>query len=114
MTDLNDFFAKKDRKKKRAASKSSQTSVPTHHEAAGQNDSAGKVETASRGNGSSQQPNTSDDGWIEIEDPRGSQVYTGGRTVTEMKRYVVGLQRGWSPAILNREHFYVYSFETVF
>lgn len=86
MSDLNDFFAKKDRKKKRAGTKSSQPMVTSQHEKSSQGSSVGKSDGASRGTGSSHQPNASDDGWIEIEDPRGSQVHTGGRTVVEMKR----------------------------
>lgn len=36
-----------------------------------------------------------EDGWIEIEDVRGSQVNTGGRTVGEFRRYV------WEPTCPN-------------
>lgn len=86
MTDLNDFFAKKDRKKKRTATKSTQATVSSQHDKSSQGNGFSKVDSPVRGNGSSNQPNASDDGWIEIEDPRGSQVHTGGRTVVEMKR----------------------------
>lgn len=89
MSDLNDFFAKKDRKKKRAAAaKSAQVAVAANKERAAQPE-GGKPETNARGNGAVQQTSQPDDGWIEIEDPRGSQVNTGGRTVAEFRRYVL-------------------------
>lgn len=77
MSDLNDFFAKKDRKKKKAATRSPVTSAPSEGK---------KSESSTETNVSAPAPKQPDDGWIEIEDPKGAQVNTGGRTVVEFKR----------------------------
>lgn len=79
MSDLNDFFAKKDRKKKKAATRSAVVSAPPEGKKVEKED---EVDVAAAG------PRQSDDGWIEIEDPKGAQVNTGGRTVVEFKRDV--------------------------
>lgn len=91
MSDLNDFFAKKDRKKKRAAAaKSAQIAAGAKADSGNPSD-GGKSEGLPQRNGASQPTNQPDDGWIEIEDPRGSQVNTGGRTVAEFRRYAYEL-----------------------
>lgn len=79
MSDLNDFFAKKDRKKKKAAAKSASAA------ASRETKPVQKEAESDRGSAVSQ-PKQPDDGWIEIEDPRGAQVNTGGRTVLEFRR----------------------------
>ncbi|CAN8076004.1 unnamed protein product [Agarophyton chilense] len=76
MSDLNDFFAKKDRKKKKAAAKSAQA-------AAAQAVKHPEIPSENPPPPPQKQP---DDGWIEIEDVRGSQVNTGGRTIVQMRR----------------------------
>lgn len=86
MTDLNDFFAKKDRKKKRAAAKSAQLAAAVQNDVPSEDIGASQKADPRPNGQQTQQPAPADDGWIEIEDPRGSQVYTGGRTVTELKR----------------------------
>lgn len=77
MSDLNDFFAKKDRKKKKAAAKSAQAAAAK---------AVTPLETPSDTTPPPPQKQP-DDGWIEIEDVRGSQVNTGGRTIVQLKRY---------------------------
>lgn len=74
MSDLNDFFAKKDRKKKKAAAKNASSATTT--------------EETKKAKNPENVPSTTQaaDGWIEIDDPRGTQVHTGGRTVGEFKR----------------------------
>lgn len=79
MSDLNDFFAKKDRKKKKAATRSAVVSAPSQGK---------KTEKSSEANVPTPGPKQPDDGWIEMEDPKGAQVHTGGRTVVEFKRCV--------------------------
>lgn len=77
MSDLNDFFAKKDRKKKKATTRSTVPSAPSEGK---------KPEKSTENNVSAPAPKQPDDGWIEIEDPKSAQVNTGGRTVVEFKR----------------------------
>lgn len=75
MSDLNDFFAKKDRKKKKAGTRSSAGAMQ-------RKEKVPETEPSITEPASKQQ----DDGWIEIEDPKGAKVNTGGRTVVEFKR----------------------------
>lgn len=82
MSGLDDFFAKKDRKKKKS---SSRTFIAPPVEKAIVEDVPEEPTPAPI---QVQEPKPVDDGWIEIDDPRGSQVNTGGRTVAEYKRYV--------------------------
>lgn len=84
MSDLNDFFAKKDRKKKKASSRLATQSLIPSTEAKKVAETPAEAQPGANPPAPPKQP---DDGWIEIEDPRGAQVNTGGRTVAEMKRY---------------------------
>jgi len=104
MSDLDSFFAKKDRKKKKKAAAASTASanknapvplpLPTP---------VGSVAEGLEGVSISNQDNTNninsqaaslpannstkkDDGWIEIEEAKTAQVNTGGRTVATLKR----------------------------
>ncbi|KAI0564132.1 hypothetical protein FGB62_30g032 [Gracilaria domingensis] len=77
MSDLNDFFAKKDRKKKKAAAKSAQAAAAQ---------AVKQSETTSENQPQTPPQKVPDDGWIEIEDVRGSQVNTGGRTIVQLRR----------------------------
>ncbi|CDF32425.1 unnamed protein product [Chondrus crispus] len=77
MSDLNDFFAKKDRKKKKAGARSSAGVVQRKEQ-----------EPETEPSIAEPSPKQQDDGWIEIEDPKGAKVNTGGRTVVEFKRGV--------------------------
>lgn len=82
MSGLDDFFAKKDRKKKKSSSRTTiAPPIETKPDEVVSEESPSKVPPPSK-------PVDADDGWIEIDDPRGSQVNTGGRTVVEFKRYV--------------------------
>lgn len=81
MSELNDFFAKKDRKKKKAGLKSAQAAAIS--DGTKLTDAATDV---ARTNATAAPPKQPDDGWIELEDPKGAQVNTGGRTVVEFKR----------------------------
>lgn len=87
MSDLNDFFAKKDRKKKRAAARSAQAAAAQSNRPVSGSGSGSIDTSATKNTLSTPVPKQPDDGWIEIEDPRGSQVNTGGRTVVEFRRY---------------------------
>lgn len=92
MSDLNDFFAKKDKKKKKGAkAKGAADSVSS-----GVNGkaitSAATAPLSSNANApadakpASHRPNGRDDGWIDIDEERKAQVNTGGRTVADFKR----------------------------
>lgn len=81
MADLDNFFAKKDKKKKKPKG----TARPaTDAGVVGGSSSEGGASAS----GLSTAPKASkgDDGWIEIEDPKTAQVNTGGRTVGDFKR----------------------------
>lgn len=75
MSDLNDFFKKKDRKKKKSA-KAPVVVRP--------------VEPAAAVEATEAPPPAPkvDDGWIDFDDPKTAQVNTGGRVVGQFKRYV--------------------------
>lgn len=93
LTSIDDLFAKKDRKKKRAAARLAQqateSSQETPENTARPDTGATTIETLPNVKEESESPphaTQPDDGWIEIEDVRGSQVNTGGRTVAEFRR----------------------------
>lgn len=97
MTSIEDLFKKKDRKKKRAAARLAQREAVSSQEAGGNTVTTNSASNAAESTSKTKtdvappsQPAKSDDGWIEIEDVRGSQVNTGGRTVVEFRRYVFG------------------------
>lgn len=77
MSELDAFFAKKDKKKKAAALKSARAAAMPHKPV---------EKPVAPPNGTPSATPQVDDGWIEFDDPRGSQVNTGGRTVVEMRR----------------------------
>lgn len=92
MSDLNDFFAKKDRRRKKATkggkpSHSADWNSPAT-ESASVSDNAASDSVNSSGNiqAPSTKPSKSDDGWIEIDDPKTARVNTGGKTVEEFRR----------------------------
>lgn len=96
MSSIEDLFAKKDRKKKRAAARLAQQAAVSNQEAGGNTVAANSASNSAEPGPKPKtdaappsQPSQSDDGWIEIEDVRGSQVNTGGRTVVEFRRYVL-------------------------
>lgn len=91
LSSIDDLFAKKDRKKKRAAARLAQQAAVSSQETCSntiQNPAQNAAESAQKAKADAppSQSNQSDDGWIEIEDVRGSQVNTGGRTVVEFRR----------------------------
>lgn len=84
MSDLNDFFAKKDKKNKKKP-KASAASGGTGDHASSQSD-----KPAANGTGL-QKPSGSvggknDDGWIEIDESKTAIVNTGGRTVADFNK----------------------------
>lgn len=83
MSGLDDFFAKKDRKKKKSSSRTTIT-PPIETKTA----DVSPEEPLPKVTPPTSKPVDVDDGWIEIDDPRGSQVNTGGRTIVEFRRYV--------------------------
>lgn len=87
MSDLNDFFAKKDRKKKKAGARSSAGVVQRKEQ-----------EPETEPSIAEPSPKQQDDGWIEIEDPKGAKVNTGGRTVVEFKRCAAFIHSLTSPS----------------
>ncbi len=81
MSDLDSFFAKKDRKKKKKAPSAPKLkpkpvvpATPAEEEASGP--AVTPVVTAT----------PVQDGWIELEDPKTAQVNTGGRVVKQFRR----------------------------
>lgn len=112
LTSADDLFARKDRKKKRAAAARSAQRQQQQKEGDASHDggSAAVVDAgvkvkvkdvgvaggasavasvAGAGAGSAAgAAGAQDDGWVELEDVRGSQVNTGGRTVGEFRRFV--------------------------
>jgi hypothetical protein len=83
MSDLNDFFAKKDRKKKKPGKTAKQgASEGSRGNDAGFDKGAGG---ASFGGGAPKH-SKGDDGWIELEETTTATVNTGGRTIQEFKR----------------------------
>lgn len=95
MSDLDSFFAKKDRKKKKktpAVSKiksstiaNTSTTSPSKQgeDASNSNNSSATSSTITT---TSVIPPSQQDGWIELEDPKTAQVNTGGRVVKQFKR----------------------------
>lgn len=92
MSELNDFFAKKDRRRKKPSkagkSSSSSDSGLQGPEYPSNVDNSGSNITNFSGNPQAQPTKTSkgDDGWIDIEDPKTARVNTGGKTIEEFKR----------------------------
>lgn len=83
MSGLDNFFAKKDRKKKKSSSRTTiAPPIETKPAEVTPEEPLPKVAPPPP------KPVDVDDGWIEIDDPRGSQVNTGGRTIVEFRRYV--------------------------
>lgn len=74
MSDLNDFFAKKDRKHKKKNAPKAAPKPAVEKEASAPAPPAAPVQSKA------------DDGWIELDDPKSAKVNTGGRTVVEFKR----------------------------
>jgi hypothetical protein len=90
MSDLNEFFAKKDRRKKKstkvakpAASDSPPTTAPL--DAGSASGTAGAPVVATSGPAKAAK---GDDGWIDIDESNTTKVNTGGKTVGEFKRDV--------------------------
>lgn len=95
MSDLNDFFAKRDRKKKKGANKSAPVAATAPEPrlapstVTNKSDRRGSAQNSERNTQDSLQKGAqADDGWIEIDDPKTAQVNTGGRTVGQFKRSV--------------------------
>jgi hypothetical protein len=91
MSDLNDFFAKKDRKKKKPGKAAKPGSTDGSHVTSETNPSA-LGEQGLRGGQqapstfSTSKPLKGDDGWIELDEATKATVNTGGRTVAVFKR----------------------------
>jgi hypothetical protein len=91
MSDLNDFFAKKDRKKKKPGKAARSGSVDSAHANSATNPST-QGEQGSLGvqqspsTFSTSKPLKGDDGWIELDEATKATVNTGGRTVAVFKR----------------------------
>ena len=113
MADLDDFFKKKDKAKKKkggSAIKTSELEGAATAAAANAEAAAQKIasEQAAEGGGQQQTQVTSprsptgqkekDDGWVDIEDNRSAQVYTGGRSVVRLEKYVAS-ERSNCPSI---------------
>jgi hypothetical protein len=99
MSDLNDFFAKKDKRKKKPlkAAPKATAAVPDPSDSA-------DADVSANGNGApaensadapaasaGQKPavparSAKDDGWIELDDERTAKVNTGGRTVADFNK----------------------------
>ncbi len=89
MSDLSNFFAKRDRKKKKGAVRGA-AGTATASAAAAPSVAADRKSNAAQGTEPQAAPQKqSDDGWIEIDDPKTAQVNTGGRTVGQFKRLVL-------------------------
>lgn len=94
MSDLNDFFAKKDKKKKKGAKgKAAGAEVPVGSAASRKTGlessttvSAADASKSAESKTTANRPSKGDDGWIDIEDDQKAQVNTGGRTVADFKR----------------------------
>jgi hypothetical protein len=90
MSDLNEFFAKKDRRKKKstkvakpAAADSPPTTAPLDADSASGTAGAPVVATSGPARAAK-----GDDGWIDIDESNTTKVNTGGKTVGEFKRDV--------------------------
>lgn len=101
MSDLDSFFAKKDRKKKKkAAAASTATAIASANKSAAPininsvAEDLNGVTISDTGTAAAEEAvlavsnsaQKKDDGWIEIEESKTAQVNTGGRTVAAFKR----------------------------
>lgn len=88
MSDLNSFFAKRDRKKKKGANRTAPPAVPASSVAQGSTDlpATAAADPAPAAQTTSKPAAQSDDGWIELDDAKSAQVNTGGRVVGQFKR----------------------------
>jgi hypothetical protein len=90
MSDLNDFFAKKDRRKKKTT-KLATPAVPaevdpTSSTADSEAAPAAGISVAPSATVAPSKALKVDDGWIELDESNAAKVYTGGKTVGEFKR----------------------------
>jgi hypothetical protein len=91
MSDLNDFFAKKDRKKKKpskATKSGSMDGTSTGHgmAASGSSEKSAANDSPGQSSVTASKNLKSDDGWIELDEATTAKVNTGGRTVEVFKR----------------------------
>lgn len=89
MSDLKDFFAKKDKKKKKPGRGAGAAKAAKNADGSDDPSAVGGSNTGAHSTDApmSATRNGKDDGWIDIDDAKAAQVNTGGRTVADFNKH---------------------------